>query len=91
MTGKNSPLNNVETRHAVLASDSVEKASEHCHAHACPARARGSHVTAPLVGLGVIPAENTKTRVCFTQIKHGRVYLFADIWYMYDLPLNVTG
>lgn len=60
MTLKNkSPLNNVEARHTILATHSIEKASEHCHTHTGPAGACGSYITAPLVCFGVIPTENT--------------------------------
>ena len=54
-----SPFNNVEARHAILATHSIEKASKHSHTNTCPAGACGSHIAAPLVCFGVVPAENT--------------------------------
>lgn len=82
---KKSPLNNVEAGHAILAPHGVEKAPEHRHTHARPAGACGGHVAAPLVRLGVIPAEDGKSKA----VKSGYVYIFSDI-YTYS-PLNMIN
>ena len=49
-----SPLDDVETGDSVLPSHGVQVAPQDGHAHTGPARARWSHVAAPLVGLGVV-------------------------------------
>ena len=43
-----------------MATDSVQEAVQHRHAHAGSARAGGRHVTAPLIRLRVIPDRKQK-------------------------------
>lgn len=54
---KGKPFNNVETRHSILSSDSIQKSTQHSDTHAGSASAGGGNVAAPLVGFRIISAQ----------------------------------
>ena len=57
------PLHNVQARHSILASNSIQISIQDSNTNTGPARAGRSDVAAPLVRLGVIPGK--QPQICF--------------------------
>lgn len=59
-------FHNVEARDTILATHRIKVAPKNCYSNTGPAGAGGSHITAPLIGLWIVPRKTAEVAyLCF--------------------------